>query len=197
MLLASIERLRALPRVVEIARVMVRHGMQDLVHSVGVHRALDEAGHALGWEPDPELAARALPERLRLALEALGPAFVKLGQVLASRVDLLGPEWIASLDALHDHASALPFEAIESQLLADLGSPLAEAFASFDVTPSAAGSIAQVHRASLAGGTEVAVKIRRPGVQATIEADVLLLETLAAWWQDEQPESRRYQPVEV
>ncbi|MGZ5661208.1 MAG: ABC1 kinase family protein [Usitatibacter sp.] len=197
MLLASIERLRALPRVVEIARVMVRHGMQDLVHSVGVHRALDEAGHALGWEPDPELAARALPERLRLALEALGPAFVKLGQVLASRVDLLGPEWIASLDALHDHASALPFEAIESQLLADLGSPLAEAFASFDVTPSAAGSIAQVHRASLAGGTEVAVKIRRPGVQATIEADVLLLVTLAAWWQDEQPESRRYQPVEV
>ena len=131
MLLASIERLRALPRLVEIARVMVRFGMQDLVHSVGIHRALDEAGHALGWEPEPELAAKPLPERLRLALEALGPAFVKLGQMLASRVDLLGPEWIASLDHLHDRASPLAFGVIEPQLLADLGGPVATAFASF------------------------------------------------------------------
>jgi ubiquinone biosynthesis protein len=197
MLLASLERLRALPRLVEIARVMVRFGMQDLVHSVGIHRALDEAGHALGWDPEPEMAAKPLPERLRLALEQLGPAFVKLGQVLASRVDLLGPEWIASLDHLHDQASPLAFAALEPQLLADLGGPVATAFASFDVAPAAAGSVAQVHRASLADGAEVAVKIRRPGVEASIEADVLLLEALAAWWQEEQPESRRYQPVEV
>ncbi|HEX7558132.1 MAG TPA: AarF/UbiB family protein, partial [Usitatibacter sp.] len=197
MLLASIERLRALPRFVEIARTMVRFGMQDLVHSVGIHRILDEAGHALGWDPEPELAAKPLPERLRLALEALGPAFVKLGQVLASRVDLLGPEWIASLDLLHDHASPVAFDALEAQLLADLGAPVARAFATFDIAPSAAGSVAQVHRASLPGGAQVAVKIRRPGVEASIEADVLLLEALAAWWQEEQPESRRYQPVEV
>jgi ubiquinone biosynthesis protein len=197
MLLGSIERLRALPRFVEIARTMVRFGMHDMVHSTGVHRVLDEAGHALGWDPEPELAARPLPERLRLALEALGPAFVKLGQVLASRVDLLGPEWIASLDRLHDHASAVGFDSLEAQLLADLGGPVAEAFAAFDAVPSAAGSVAQVHRASLPGGAQVAVKIRRPGVEASIEADVLLLETLAAWWEEEQPESRRYQPVEV
>jgi ubiquinone biosynthesis protein len=197
MLLASIERLRALPRLAEIARVMVRHGMHDLVHSVGIHRVLDEAGHVLGWDADPAIAALAVPERLRLALEALGPAFVKLGQVLASRVDLLGPEWIASLDLLHDHAAAVDFAALEAQLLKDLGQPIDRAFASFDTQPAAAGSIAQVHRAKLHDGSEVAVKLRRPGVGASIEADVLLLEVLAGWWEEQEPSARRYQPAEL
>lgn len=197
MLLASLERLRALPRLVEIIRTLLHFGMHDLVRSVGVHRVLDEAGELLGWKPDEAMMARALPERLGLALEALGPAFVKLGQVLASRMDLLGPGWIASLDRLHDQAASVPFELLEARLLADLGKPVHEAFASFDTAPRAAGSIAQVHRAVLADGQAVAVKIRRPGVEATIEADVLLLETLAAWWEEEDPQSRRYQPVEV
>jgi ubiquinone biosynthesis protein len=197
MLVATLERLRALPRLVEVARVLVHHGMQDLVHSVGVHRVLDEAGHVLGWTPDPALAALPLPERMRLALEALGPAFVKLGQVLASRVDLLGPAWIASLDRLHDRATPVAFAALESQLVADLGMPVPQAFKSFDLEPAAAGSIAQVHRGVLPGGEEVAVKIRRPGVGAAIESDVLLLEALADWWQDQDPAARRYQPAEV
>jgi ubiquinone biosynthesis protein len=197
MLIASLERLRALPRLIDITRVLVHHGLHDLVHSVGLHKVLDEASGVLGWKPDAGLAARPLPERARLALEALGPAFVKLGQVLASRVDLLGPEWIASLDRLHDHATALPFAAIEAQLLADLGKPVDAAFATFAREASAAGSIAQVHRARLPGGAEVAVKIRRPGVEAGIEADLLLLETLAAWWEDQEPGARRYQPVEL
>jgi len=196
-LLASLERLRALPRLVEITRTLVRHGLQDLVHSVGLHRAMDEAGGLLGWRADAGMMALPLPERLRLALEALGPAFVKLGQVLASRVDLLGPEWIASLDRLHDHATPVAFAELEAQLAADLGKPLAQAFATFETTPAASGSIAQVHRATLADGAALAVKIRRPGVEASIEADVLLLETLAAWWEEQQPEARRYQPVEV
>jgi ubiquinone biosynthesis protein len=122
---------------------------------------------------------------------------VKLGQVLAARVDLLGPEWIESLDSLHDRATPVAFERLESQLLADLGGPIAARFASFDTMASAAGSIAQVHRATLPGGEAVAVKIRRPGVAALIDADVLLLEALAAWWEKEEPSSRRYQPVEL
>ena len=197
MLIASLERLRALPRLIDITRTLVHHGLHDLVHSVGLHKVLDEASGALGWKPDAELAAKPLPERARLALEALGPAFVKLGQVLASRMDLLGPDWIASLDRLHDHATALPFAAIEAQLLSDLGKPLDAVFAAFEREASAAGSIAQVHRARLPDGAEVAVKIRRPGVEAAIEADLLLLETLAAWWEDQEPGARRYQPAEL
>ena len=197
MLIASIERLRALPRLLEIVRTLVHYGMHDLLHSVGVHRVLDDAGHMLGWRAAPEIAQLPVQERLRLALETLGPAFVKLGQVLASRVDLLGPEWTASLDRLHDRASAVPFALLEAQLLADLGKPLAEAFETFDMEPAAAGSIAQVHRATLPGGHAVAVKIRRPGVADNVFADLVLLELLAAWWEEEQPASRRYQPVEV
>ena len=197
MLIASLERLRALPRLVDITRILVHHGLHDLVHSVGLHKVLDEASGVLGWRPDARLAALSLPERARLALEALGPAFVKLGQVLASRVDLLGAAWIASLDRLHDHATALPFAAIESQLTADLGKPLEAVFAEFDREARAAGSIAQVHRARLLSGAEVAVKVRRPGVESAIEADLLLLEVLAAWWEDQEPGARRYQPVEL
>lgn len=196
-LLASVERLRAAPRLLEIARVLGAHGLHDLVQSVGLHRILVEAGHAFGWDPDPALAALPAPERARLALEALGPAFVKFGQVLASRVDLLEPQWIESLDRLHDRAATIPFADIEGQLLADLGKPLAEAFAWFDVKPAAGGSIAQVHRATLHDGTAVAVKVRRPGVAATIEADLTLLEVLAAVWEDRDPLARRYQPVEL
>jgi len=197
MLIASLERVRALPRLLEITRTLVHFGLHDLVHSVGLHKLLDEASGVLGWKPDAELAARPLPERTRLALEALGPAFVKLGQVLASRVDLLGPEWIAELDRLHDHATPLAYGQVERQLAEDLGRAPDEAFASFDRGACAAGSIAQVHRAVLHDGRAVAVKVRRPGVESAVAADLLLLETLAAWWEDEQPASRRYQPVEL
>lgn len=197
MLIGNIERLRAVPRLVEITRTLIHFGLHDLVHSVGVHRVLEGAGHRLGWAPDPDIAAKSLPERLRLALEALGPAFVKLGQVLAVRLDLLGPEWIAELDRLHDRATPVPFEAFEAQLLRDLGGSVASRFARFDMEAAAAGSIAQVHRARLPGGQEVAVKIRRPGVEAQVEADVLLLEVLAAWWEDQDPTIRRFRPVEI
>ena len=197
MLFGSLERLRALPRLVEVVRTLVHFGLHDVVHSVGLHKLIDEASGVLGWKPDPRLLARPLPERLRGALEALGPAFVKLGQVLASRVDMLGPEWIAALDRLHDQANPLPFAVLEQQLLADLGAPLAERFAQFDLEPAAAGSIAQVHRARLPDGREVAVKVRRPGVSAAIDADLLLLEALAAWWQEEQPLAQRFQPMEI
>jgi ubiquinone biosynthesis protein len=196
-LIDSLERLRALPRLVEITRTFVHFGLTDLVRSVGMHRIVDGAGGMLGWNPSPEIAALPLHERVRLALEALGPAFVKLGQILASRVDMLDPELIASLDKLHDRATPVPFEILEAQFMRDLGKPIEECFAVFDRQPAAAGSIAQVHRATLHDGTAVAVKIRRPGVTAKVEADLLLLETLAAWWEDEQPAAQRYQPLEV
>lgn len=197
MLIDSLERLRALPRLVEITRTLMHYGMGDLVHSVGLHRLMEGAGGVLGWNPPAEVMELPVSDRMRLALEELGPAFVKMGQVLASRVDMLDLEVIASLGRLHDRATPVPFELLETQFLNDLGKPISQVFASFETQPAAAGSIAQVHRASLPDGRPVAVKIRRPGVTAKVEADLLLLEALAAWWEEEQPGSRRYQPVEV
>ena len=197
MLIASLERLRALPRLLEIVRTLMRFGMHDLVHSVGLHRIFQGTGELMGWKAPPEIAALPVEERLRLALEALGPAFVKLGQILASRVDMLGPVWTASLDSLHDRATPVPFEQLEAQVRSALGRPVEEAFATFERDAFAAGSIAQVHRATLRDGTAVAVKIRRPGVEAVVESDLLLLEVLAEAWEDEQPLARRYQPVDL
>ena len=197
MLLASLERLRALPRLVEILKVLLHHGLHDFVHSAGLHRLIDEASGVVGWKADPAIATLPMPERVRMALEALGPAFVKLGQVLASRVDMLGPDWIASLDRLHDHAGKVAFAQLEKRFVEDLGAPIDQCFASFEREPCAAGSIAQVHRASLPDGTAVAVKIRRPGVEDVIAADVLLLATLAQWWEESEPKVRRWQPVEI
>lgn len=197
MLIASLERLRALPRLLEIVKILLHHGLHDFVHSAGLHRLIDEASGVMGWKPDPAIAAQPMPERVRMALEALGPAFVKLGQVLASRVDMLGPDWIASLDRLHDRASRVPFAELESRVVADLGQPIEEAFAEFDREPCAAGSIAQVHRARLHDGAAVALKIRRPGVEDVISADVLLLATLAQWWEESDPKVRRWQPAEI
>jgi ubiquinone biosynthesis protein len=109
------------------------------------------------------------PVRLRQALEELGPTFVKLGQVLASRVDLFGPEWIAEFEKLQNHAPFVPFDAIEQVLETELGAPLETVLGEVERAPLAAASIAQVHRVRLLDGTEAVVKVRRPGVRETIE----------------------------
>lgn len=139
-----------------------------------------------------ELARLPPPLQVRRALEELGPTFVKLGQILAGRADLFGPEWIAEFEKLHSRVPAVPFQDLQAQLVEDLGGRPAEVFAWFDEKPLAAASIAQVHRARLHGGEEVVVKIRRPGIRPVIEADLRLLERLAGIAANRWPELRPY-----
>lgn len=186
-----------LARAREIAAVLVRHGAGELVRRFGLAGALARAGHALNLPVGSELATLAPPEQLRRALEELGPTFVKLGQILAGRADLLGPEWIAELSKLHSRVPALPLQALRAQLREDLGDEPEAVFARFDAEPLAAASIAQVHRARLKdvdGGAEVIVKIRRPGIVETIEADLRLLARLAASAEDSWPALKPYRP---
>ncbi|HET9205290.1 MAG TPA: AarF/UbiB family protein [Burkholderiaceae bacterium] len=184
-------------RLQQIAAVFVRHGLGDAVHRLGWADALAKAGHALHIEQAGELARLSSAEQLRRAFEELGPAFIKLGQVLAGRADLLGPEWIAQLEQLHSRAPPVPIDALREQLTHDLGAPPEQVFAQWDDTPLAAASIAQVHAAVLADGTEVVVKVRRPGIEATIEADLRLLERLAAQAERQWPELAPYRPVQL
>jgi ubiquinone biosynthesis protein len=148
----------------------------------------------LGLAPAPQGAGRAGPEALVAALVELGPVAIKLGQLLATRSDLLAPEWIAALATLHDRAPALPFERVEPSLTRALGAPVEHAFATFSRDPIAAASIAQVHAATLHDGRPVVVKIRRPGIAAAIDADLALLRTLAQLAEARIPDLRRYQP---
>ncbi|OGS99977.1 MAG: ubiquinone biosynthesis protein UbiB [Gallionellales bacterium RIFCSPLOWO2_12_FULL_59_22] len=184
-------------RLHEIASVLIRYGFGDIVRRMGMANALERAGRALLWKHAEELAHLEPPARARRALEELGPTFVKLGQVLATRVDLFEPAWIAEFGKLQDSAPPVPYADIRQQLGEDLGAPPEEIFAAFNPEPLAAASIAQVHRARLVDGSEVVVKVRRPGIRPVIEADLRWMMRLAELVEAENPEMRNFHPLEI
>lgn len=188
---------RDIGRVNDIAAVLIRYGFGDLVRRIGMAGALERAGQVLHWQAAEELARLEPPARVRRILEELGPTFVKLGQILETRCDLFAPEWIAEFGKLQDAAPAVPFEQIRAQLLEDLGAAPEEVFASLDTTPLAAASLAQTHRAKLADGTDIILKVRRPGIRPVVEADLRLLARLADIVETEAPDLRRYRPRDV
>lgn len=153
----------------QIASALLVHGW-DFLRSGEDH---DERNTATA-------ASNSRPVHLRLALEELGTTFIKLGQILSTRADLLPPEYLAELTKLQDSTPAIPFEAIEEVLVAELGQPVEKLFAEFDPVPLAAASIGQAHAAVLWDGTEVVVKIRRPGVVEQVNEDLEILKELAA-----------------
>ncbi|MDI1253976.1 AarF/UbiB family protein [Thermomonas sp.] len=185
---------RDLGRLHEVASVLARYGFGDMVGRLGMTHVLERAGKIVPIERLNELVALPPPERVRRALEEMGPSFVKLGQVLATRVDLFAPEWIAEFEKLQNRVPALPFEQVREQLEADLGAPPDQVFAAFDPEPLAAASIAQVYRARLHDGAEVVVKVRRPNIKPLVEADMRLLHRLASIIEAESPDLARYQP---
>ncbi|MDP2741893.1 MAG: AarF/UbiB family protein [Hydrogenophaga sp.] len=197
MLIETLGAARDMGRLNAILGVLIRHGFGDSVRRLGLADSLEKAGHALHWEHAADLARLEPPVQVRLALEELGPAFVKLGQVLAGRADLFGPEWIAEFEKLHSHVPAVPLATLRPQLAEDLGGEPETIFARFDAEPLAAASIAQVHRAQLHDGTEVIVKIRRPGIASIIEADLRLLERMATVAETELPYLKPYRPRQL
>ena len=197
MLIETLGAARDMGRLNAILGVLIRHGFGDSVRRLGLADSLEKAGHALHWEHAADLARLEPPVQVRLALEELGPAFVKLGQVLAGRADLFGPEWIAEFEKLHSHVPAVPLATLRPQLVEDLGGEPETVFARFDAEPLAAASIAQVHRAQLHDGTEVIVKIRRPGIADIIEADLRLLERMATVAETELPYLKPYRPRQL
>lgn len=197
MLWQAISAVHDLGRLHDIAAILIRYGFGDMVRRMGLANALERAGRALHWNEAEELAHLEPPARVRRALEEMGPTFVKLGQVLATRVDLFEPEWIAEFGKLQDSAPAVPWADVRRQLSEDLGAPPEEVFAAFNPEPLAAASIAQVHRARLEDGSEVVVKVRRPGIRPIIEADLRWLSRLAELAEAESPELRSFHPQEV
>ena len=197
MLIETLGAARDMGRLNTILGVLIRHGFGDSVRRLGLADRLERTGHVLKWEHAADLARLEPPVQLRLTLEELGPTFVKLGQILAGRADLFGPEFIAEFEKLHSQVPAVPLEVLLPQLREDLGGEPETIFARFDVEPLAAASIAQVHRAQLHDGTEVVVKIRRPGITETIEADLRLLARLAAIAEAEIPALKPYRPQQL
>ena len=188
---------RDLGRLGEIAAVLARYGFGEAAQRLGMAAALERTGKALRWPGAGGLARMTPPQRVRHAMQDLGPAFVKLGQILATRVDLFPADWIAEFEKLQDQAPPSPAAQVRAQLVEDLGAEPEAVFSEFDSTPLAAGSVAQVHRARLADGTPVAVKVRRPGIRAIVEADLSLLARLAQLVESRMPDLARFRPREV
>ncbi|MDO9225437.1 MAG: AarF/UbiB family protein [Pseudomonadota bacterium] len=197
MLRETLSMVRDLPRLHEITSVLIRYGWGDVVRLMGLARVLERAGRLLHWQTSSDISRLDLPVRIRLALTDLGPTFVKLGQVLATRVDVFPPAWIEEFERLHSHVPPVPFEELRPRLEARWGKPVEAVFASFETVAFAAASIAQVHRATLHDGTRVVVKVRRPNIEEKIEADLRLLVHLAKLLELEVQDSRRYHPVQI
>lgn len=182
-------------RMIKIWWVFLRFGLYDLAFMVPGLRHLRFLKPVLslfnGYKTTP------LPVRIRLALEQLGPTFIKLGQALSTRYDLLDKEIVDELVKLQDSVPPFPSDVAINIIEKAYQKPLDQIFRSFDETPIAAASIAQVHGAVLLNGQEVVVKVVRPGIQKVIKRDIGLMEVLAYTIERYYPDGKRLRPVEI
>jgi len=197
MLRETLTVVRDLPRLHHIASVMIRYGWGDLVRLLGIANILERAGRLLHHKVSSDINHMDTPVRIRLAMEELGPAFVKLGQLLSTRIDMFPSQWITEFEKLHNHVPPVSYDVLHPHLVEALGGDPNEIFAQFDPVPIAAASIAQVYRARLQNGAPVVVKIRRPGIEDIIHADLRILDHIARLLVSEIPDTRRYDPIHI
>ncbi len=175
----------------QIAAILIRHGFGELVGRLNM---ITPVKHALKRVPSRSKHL-STPIRVRLALEELGPSFIKLGQVLSTRPFLLPYEYIIELSRLQDEVEPMPWPLTESVLRRELKGEISEIFASVEQVPIASASLAQVHRAVLLDGTVVVIKIQREGIKRIIEADIRIFREIAELLESNVPESRRFNPT--
>lgn len=178
-------------RLAEILKILGKYGLSDWLSGVDYEWLRNQLKNAEG-DVIPNLTT---PERIRHALTDLGPTFIKLGQILSTRPDLVGPELTEELAQLQSHARPDSWEVVEEMVKRELGSPIEEVFASFDPDPIASGSIGQVHAATLKGGKAVVVKVRHEGIESRVRRDLDLLLALAELAEKNSHQLRRYQPI--
>jgi ubiquinone biosynthesis protein len=190
-------RLAVIRRLIAIHRALARHGLIDFTRGTSVHRRLRFIGAISPWLWFRGASRGNRGARLRLALEELGPVFVKFGQAMSTRRDLLPPDIADELVKLQDQVP--PFNGEVARAIAELalGQPVSVLFRSFDTTPLAAASIAQVHAAELPDGREVIVKILRPGMRELIARDVEVLYALARLAERHSAEARRLRAIDI
>jgi ubiquinone biosynthesis protein len=180
MKITSIKRtIRNTKRFAEIVKVLSAFGFRQLVLDTGLHRLLGPSKEEITPPSGDNSETQPLPVRVRMVLEELGPTFIKLGQILSTRPDLVPPEWANEFKKLQDRCQQISFTEIYKVLVLEFPGRLDLLFSSIEETPLAAASIAQVHRAIMKNGTAVVIKVLRPGARQLIEEDMDLVESLA------------------
>ncbi|MCP1771495.1 ubiquinone biosynthesis protein [Neisseria perflava] len=191
MMIPTLLAMRDLSRMREIITVLTKYGLGGFVQRIKLSYQSDSQ------KTNPDSRYMSTPRRFRMAFEELGPTFIKLGQVLSTRVDIFSAEWIEEFEQLQSNVAPIPAADIHQLIESHLGRPVGEVFQSINPKPIGSASIAQVHKAVLISGETVAVKIKRPDIEPVIQADLRILTHLAGLIESEIPETRRYQPVQM
>src|SRR6188768_3045531 len=179
-----------LSRYRQIAWLFAKYGRSDLVKQSGLEETLDAEQKATPKE-------KAKASELSQDLEKLGPTFVKLGQLLSTRVELLPQAYLEALSRLQDKVEPFPYDEVEKIVASELGVRLSKAFSEFDPTPMAAASLGQVHKARLRNGRPVAVKVQRPGIRERMVEDLEALEEIAEFLDRHTELGKRYEFCEM
>lgn len=190
------QTVRHVRRYAEIVSILGRHGLQDLVQELGLDRLVGRGITLVRGEDANQLEHLPRMVRVRRAMEQLGPTFIKMGQVLSTRPDLIPPAWAKELESLQDECPIVDFVDIRARLKEAFGDRLDEIFKDIETAPLAAGSIAQAHRATLADGTRVVMKVLRPGIESVTRTDMEILQDLAAIL-EKRVENMGLKPTEV
>jgi ubiquinone biosynthesis protein len=188
--------IRSIRRYLNIVRVLSTYGFDQALEMLGLADMVVKS-RKLFKRSQPDITRLTAAERMRLALEELGPTFVKLGQILSTRPDVIPHAFVREFEKLQDDVPGIPFQEVLAQITTELGGPVEQFFAEIEPVPLAAASIAQVHRARLKTGDEVVVKVRRPGIVAVVESDISALMSLAGLAGRHVPGSELYDPVGI
>src|SRR5580765_6081790 len=180
-----------LKRYKEIALLLWKYGRSDLVQQMGIDEAVDPQEAKMAG------AGETKPEQLADDLEAMGPAYVKLGQVLSGRADLLPDAYLKALARLQDKVKPFSYAEVEQIIYSELGARVSKAFSRFDPEPLAAASLGQVHSAALRDGRLVVVKVQRPNIRKQIAEDFEVLEQIAEFFDAHTELGRRHQFVKI
>jgi len=189
-------RHKHLKRYREITNILLKHGFGHILHQLGLAEFLSIPRKVL-FKKERGIEQFSMAQRVRLVLEELGPTFIKVGQIMSTRPDLLLPDYISELEKLQDRVPAFEFDAVKQQIERELGQPLKELFAEFNPKPLAAASIGQVHRAVLPGGQEVVVKVQRPDIEQIIETDLEIMYDVARFLENRSTWAEMYSFVEM
>lgn len=188
---------RHINRYRQILTVLIKYGFDDLVNRLRIHQYIEVGLQLFTQRERAQVQALTTPQRARKVLEELGPTFVKLGQVLSTRPDLIPIELADELAELQNNVAPFPFEQVREIVEAELGRPLNEVYEKFEETALAAASIGQVHRATLRDGEEVVVKVQRPNIERVIEVDLEILLHLATLLERHVEDAELYRPTRI
>lgn len=187
--------IRSLKRYRTILHILLKYGFEDVLARLRLESIARKSRKLFLRHGSDAFSHKTRPERVRLMIEELGPTFIKFGQMLSTRFEIIPQDYIRELSKLQDTVAPFPVEQAKAIVEKEIGRPVESVFRAFDEHPLAAASIAQVHRATTLDGEQVVVKIQRPGIESVIKRDTEILLDLARLTERRMPESRLYDPV--